>query len=317
MSDGYESPDCNELAKNYNEGEHLLKRVVMLEEIGSGSFGKVYLAKYRSGGYVAAKIDNDKKSSKIPREINIYYKLLKRGCRGYIPKIYDHIDSNGRGIILMQLMGPSLDDMFEKCSNKFSLETTLELADQIITIMEKMHKARYIHRDIKPNNFMIGRGKNKNRVYILDFGLSKSYISRQGEHIPVCEGRSLIGTARYASVNMHMGIEPTRRDDMESIGYMLIYFMKGRLPWQGLKRTKEMSHLKRIGEVKICTNIDIMCDGLPPCFKEYVYYCRNLGFDQEPDYDHMRYLFKKSAEQWNTQPNLSQFKIVEKQKSEL
>ena len=109
------------------------------------------------------------------------------------------------------------------------------LADQMITRLEFIHSQNFLHRDMKPDNFLMGTGSKKGQVYLIDFGLSKRYRdAKTGEHIPYRDGKSLTGTARYASVNTHVGVEQSRRDDLEAVGYILIYFLKGVLPWQGL-----------------------------------------------------------------------------------
>jgi serine/threonine protein kinase len=157
--------------------------------------------------------------------------------------------------------------------------------------MESLHSKGFLHRDIKPHNFMIDRKKNSEQLYIVDFGLSRKYRSRTGDHIPFKNNRSLIGTARYASINMHNGIEPTRRDDLESIGYMLVYLIKGRLPWQGLKKQEGIPGVKLIGEKKKEVELDDLCSELPKCFLKYLIYCRSLDFDEQPDYAKLKQYF--------------------------
>ena len=284
-----------------NDRRQLLNDYVLTEQIGSGSFGEVYLARYKTGGYVAVKVEERKKSNRIYNEYKIYVYLHRHGFDIGLPKIYDYLQTPDYNIMVMQLMGPSLDDIFNKHKKKFKLSTVLLLALQIITLMEQLHGAEYIHRDIKPNNFLIGRNQNKHQVYIMDFGLSKKYVI-DDKHIKYRDGRSLIGTARYASVNMHMGIEPARRDEMESIGYMFVYFLKGILPWQGIKKQKGYNHIQKIGEMKMSTKLDRLCEGLPDCFKEYISYCKKLKFDEEPDYDYMRGLFKDTAKKMDIKP---------------
>ena len=269
----------------------LADEYIILKKIGSGSFGKVYLAEYKqSKKDVAVKFERKEKISRLINEYKIYRYLDYMGFKEGLPKIYDWKELEDYNVLIMQLLGVNLESLLNKFNRRFKLSTVLKLANTLITLLESMHKIGFIHRDIKPNNFMIGKDEDKGQVYIMDFGLSKKYTSK-GRHMKFREGRSLIGTARYASINMHMGMEPSRRDDLESVGYMLIYFLKGKLPWQGLKKESGANHVETIGEVKICTSINKLCEGIPLCFGEYMRYCRNLKFKEDPDYDYLRGLF--------------------------
>jgi serine/threonine protein kinase len=162
-------------------------------------------------------------------------------------------------VLVIDLLGPSLEDLLVYCGRKFTLKTVLMLADQMITRIEFMHSKGYLHRDIKPDNFLMGLGRKANQVYIIDFGLAKRYRdSTTNRHIPYRENKNLTGTARYASCNTHLGIEQSRRDDLESLGYVLLYFLRGSLPWQGLKAATKTQKYDKICEKKISTPIEVI-----------------------------------------------------------
>ncbi|CAD1472467.1 unnamed protein product, partial [Heterotrigona itama] len=155
-----------------------------------------------------------------------------------------------------------------------------------------IHSRNFIHRDIKPDNFLMGLGKKGNLVYIIDFGLAKKYRDgRTHKHIPYRENKNLTGTARYASINTHLGIEQSRRDDLESLGYVLMYFNRGSLPWQGLKAATKRQKYERISEKKMSTPVEELCKGYPE-FASYLRYCRGLRFEERPDYSYLRQLFR-------------------------
>uniref|UniRef100_A0A0A9WRP5 non-specific serine/threonine protein kinase n=1 Tax=Lygus hesperus TaxID=30085 RepID=A0A0A9WRP5_LYGHE len=149
--------------------------------------------------------------------------------------------------MIMDRLGKSLEELLVYCDGAFSLKTVLMLADQIIERMQFIHSRNIIHRDIKPDNFLMGIGARSHRTFVIDFGLSREYSDpRSHTHIPYREGKSLTGTARYCSINTHLGIEQSRRDDMEAIGYILMYFLRGSLPWQGLRAHTRQDKYNRI-----------------------------------------------------------------------
>ncbi|CAE8642533.1 unnamed protein product, partial [Polarella glacialis] len=153
-----------------------------------------------------------------------------------------------------------------------------------ISSAEYMHAKNFLHRDIKPDNFLIGQGKKANQVHVIDFGLSKKYRKSQTHpHIPYRENKALTGTARYASVNTHLGIEPSRRDDLEAVGYVLMYFNRGTLPWQGLKANSKKEKYEKIMEKKMSTPVEVLCKHFPCEFATYLNYCRSLRFEDRPD----------------------------------
>lgn len=219
-------------------------------KIGSGSFGDIYLGtNIISGEEVAIKLENTKaKHPQLEYEAKVY-KALSGGVG--IPFVRWYGTECDYNAMVIDLLGPSLEDLFNYCNRKFTYKTVLLLADQLICRIEYIHARCFIHRDIKPDNFLMGIGRRGSQVNVIDFGLAKKYRDpRTHLHIPYRENKNLTGTARYASVNTHLGIEQSRRDDLESLGYVLIYFCRGSLPWQGLKAATKRQKYDRIMERK-------------------------------------------------------------------
>uniref|UniRef100_A0A2K5SCR7 non-specific serine/threonine protein kinase n=1 Tax=Cebus imitator TaxID=2715852 RepID=A0A2K5SCR7_CEBIM len=188
--------------------------------------------------------------------------------------------------------GPSLEDLFNFCSRMFTMKTVL-MADHMISRIEYVHTKKFIHRDIKPDNFLMGIGHHCNKLFLIDFGLAKKYRdNRTRQHKAYREDKNLTGTARYASINAHLGIEQSRRDDMESLGYVLMYFNRTSLPWQGLKAATKKQKYEKISEKKMSTPVEVLCKGFPAEFAMYLNYCRGLRFEEAPDYMYLRQLFR-------------------------
>ncbi|CBI35912.3 hypothetical protein VitviT2T_013206 [Vitis vinifera] len=261
-------------------------------KIGSGSFGEIYLGtNIQTNEEVAIKLENVKtKHPQLLYESKLY-KILQGGTG--IPNVKWFGVEGDYNVLVMDLLGPSLEDLFNFCSRKLSLKTVLMLADQMINRVEFVHSKSFLHRDIKPDNFLMGLGRRANQVYVIDFGLAKKYRdSSTHQHIPYRENKNLTGTARYASMNTHLGIEQSRRDDLESLGYVLMYFLRGSLPWQGLKAGTKKQKYEKISEKKVSTSIEALCRGYPTEFASYFHYCRSLRFDDKPDYAYLKRIFR-------------------------
>lgn len=244
-----------------------------------------------SGEEVAIKLESVKaKHPQLEYEAKVY-KTLAGGVG--VPFVRWYGQECDYNAMVIDLLGPSLEDLFNFCNRRFSLKTVLLLADQMISRVEYIHSRNFIHRDIKPDNFLMGIGKRGNQVNIIDFGLAKKYRDPKTHlHIPYRENKNLTGTARYTSINTHLGVEQSRRDDLESLGYVLMYFLRGSLPWQGLKAATKKQKYERIMEKKMMTSTETLCRGFPTEMAIYLNCCRSLRFDDRPDYSYLRKLFR-------------------------
>ncbi|GMI83127.1 casein kinase 1 [Hibiscus trionum] len=253
-------------------------------KIGSGAFGEIYRGtNIQTNEEVAMKLENAKaKHPQLLNEWNVY-RVLQGGTG--IPSLRWFGFKGDYNVLVIDLLGPSLEYLFNLCSRKLSLKSVLMLADQMIDRVEFFHSKAFLHRDIKPDNFLMGLGKHVNQVYIIDYGLAKKYRDGHHQHIPYRENKDLTGTARYVSMNTHMGIEQSRRDDLESLGFVLMYFLRGSLPWQGLKAENKK-------QKKVSTSIEALCRGYPTEFASYFHYCRSLRFDDKPDYAYLKRIFR-------------------------
>ncbi|XP_027189057.1 uncharacterized protein [Cicer arietinum] len=262
-------------------------------KIGSGSFGVIHIgAHVVTSELVAIKMENKKtKQPQLLYEAKLYNNL--KGGSG-IPRMKWFGTDGDYNVLVLELMGPSLEDLLYYSGGMFSLKSVLMLADQMLTRIEYLHSKGFLHRDIKPDNFLMGLGKKANQVCMIDFGLSKGYRDPISyKHIPYRENKNLTGTARYASCNTHKGIEQSRRDDLESLGYVLLYFLRGSLPWQGLQAATRTQKYEKLCETKLSTRIEVLCKAYPVEFASYFHYCRSLTFDQRPDYVYLKRLFRE------------------------
>lgn len=277
------------------EGRTVAKNYKLIKKLGSGAFGQIWKAVHKkTREEVAIKFEDvNSKHQQLYYECKIYlwFHSDSTVIGQAIPQVLYYGTEGDNNLMVMDLLGKSLEDLFNKCGRKFSLKTVLLIAQQMIKRVEYIHSRRIIHRDIKPDNFAIGRGKHKHRIFIIDFGLAKKFMSSDGKHIKYKDGKSLTGTARYASINTHIGIEQARRDDMEGLGYVFMYFLRGKLPWQGLRARGVKEKYEKIKQKKIMTNLEELCKGFPSEFVAYMQYCRTLNFEDKPDYKYIKNLF--------------------------
>ena len=260
------------------------------EKIGYGSYGDVYRGRIRSNDQpIAIKLERINEEPTIFKESK-FLKHLKEIER--IPKLI-WVGKQGKyNILIMNLLGSSLKNLMELCQGKFTLATTLKISIQILEILRKIHDKGVILRYLKPGNMVIGTGDNKNFVYLIDFGICKYYLYKgtDGLHIPYNSNKKyIIGNRNFISININNYIEGSRRDDIESLGYNLIYFMKGTLPWS------KDGNKKKILNKKINTSLDELCEELPNEFKEFISYARKLEFTERPNYDYLKELLIRAA----------------------
>ena len=258
-----------------------------IKKLGEGSFGKVYKV-VSNKKYYAMKLESKKHSQGLLESEATIMTYLKGSN---IPKIELLTQNEEYNILIMELMGKSLEELINIHKN-FSIKTVCMLAYQMINILQFIHEKHIIHRDIKPDNFVMGLNENNAHLFIIDFGLSKKFRSSKTLiQYPLIKKKKLIGTARYASIHALEELEQSRRDDLESVGYVLIYFLKGSLPWQGLKAKGKEERYRKILEKKKEISSEELCKGFPIIFQNFVYYVKNLDYLEEPDYDNLKNMF--------------------------
>ena len=276
----FEADDLFKINDNYT--------ILLNKKLGSGSFGQIYQClNTKTNEILACKIESiNELKPQLYHESKIL--LLMKNCTGF-PTCYDFILTDQDKILIMDYLGPNLDTIMNKLPSdnnikKFTTKTSLMIMIQAIERLKSLHEKGIIHRDIKPENFVIGP-KNKERIiYLIDFGLSKK-ISNDKILPTIKADRNIIGTMRYISMNTHQGYEQGRRDDLESLFYIIIYFIKGELPWQNIKCKTRQEKYNKIFEIKKKVTEDgELVEDLPLEMKKILEYILGLNFAERPNY---------------------------------
>jgi len=266
----------------------LFKKYLVIKKIDEGSFGSIYLSQnIQTKEKVAIKIENRKTEDPLlEREAYILFYLRGPG----LPEIKTFGKTKDLFILIQNLLGPSLANLLDKHSIVFTIKDICMLSIQMIERLEYIHLKNYIHRDIKPHNFLMGID-DPDILYLIDFGLSKKYRSKKGKHIKFSINNNITGTPRYCSINGLRGAEQSRRDDLESLFYVIIYFFRGNLPWQNLKIKSRQERFNRINYLKKNISYKILCKNLPQELYNFGTYIKRLKFEEDPDYNFLRNCF--------------------------
>lgn len=286
-----------ESKKDQNYFSNIANQIVckhfrLTEKMFGGCFGELWLAEHiDNNSYAAVKIELKCHTCAQLDHEHKMYKIV--GKHQGIPEIYGLATLGKFNLLVMELLGPSLQDIFELYDHRFSLETVGVIGLQILDLIEFIHSKNIIYRDIKPENFLTGRDDQQHVIHLIDFGLAKLYTDRQtNEHIPFKMKGTITGTPRFMSINANLGNEQSRRDDLEAIGYMLIYFLNGKLLWQNIESDSWTEKLNTIARIKEKTSVKKICANLPEEVASYLIYVRKLNFTQEPSYGYLRNLLQ-------------------------
>lgn len=290
--DGVPSPNCMAVVTTESG---LKVQYRFINEVGSGSFGSIWLGRDLSKNEIVA-IKVEKAPARQPHLYKEYtiYKTYLSGVKGF-PEAKHFSRSDKVCYFVMTMLGESLQKLLERCGGQFSLKTVIMIVVQLLHRLETLHElSGHVMRDVKPENILMGTGENSGTLYLVDLGLAKSYLDPDSKtHIdPRGSRKSLTGTARYASINAHFGNDHSRRDDLEAAGYVFVYFLRGRLPWQGIRDVSKQKRYDKIRKMKEKCRVKDLCAGLPSEFFLYLEYCRGLSFKERPDYSRLRGMFR-------------------------
>ena len=286
----------------------------IIRKVGSGAFGNVYKVESlkEPNKIYAMKVEEGDahKKDRLKLEYNFYRELNMNETHPGIPKVFHFqrsliklpsTDDNPleveetKNIMIMEYLGPSLEKLFAFHHRNFSLKTILMIGIQCLQRLEFIHNNGIIHRDIKPDNFLIGSNNDtKLCIHLIDFGLSKKYINLLNyEFNPFKNTKTFTGTYRFCSLRSHKRLEQGRRDDLEALGYMIIYFFRKELPWQHIKDDPKKKEYRSNLIFKMKKNLPLteLCEGCPDFMVTYIKYCRLLKYTEVPNYYYLISLF--------------------------
>eukprot|EP00759_Apiculatamorpha_spiralis_P057130 PhF_6_TR8459/c0_g1_i1/m.13209/K08959/CSNK1D; casein kinase 1, delta len=243
---------------------------------------------------VSIKTQKTAKHSQLHKEY-VVYKEIQRAfpTRVGYPEVFYYGIEGEYEVLVMELLGPSIEDLFLMCNRVLSSKCVLSLGIQLLAALEMVHSLGFVHRDLKPSNCVMGMGPSCHYVHLIDFGLCSRYRRSRGEHIELREDRPFVGTTRFCSLNVHLGLEASRRDDMESLGYVLVYLYLGSLPWQHIKSSTKEVMRRLVMESKV-SSVDAMLPELPAPLAEFVSSSRRASFVATPEYARWRELFQSA-----------------------
>ena len=292
--------DLEKLQKDPNINKIFFKKYKAIKKIAEGSFGSIYEGiNLKTNIPIAIKIEERSQYNILEKEAYSIFTLKGFG----IVELISYGRNNKFNIMIQPLLGDSLYKIFLDLKKKFSLKDICLIGLQCLDRIEHIHTKNFIHCDIKPENFLMGK-KDPQLIYIIDFGLSKKYRSeRTMKHIQFSLTKKLTGTARYASVNALKGFELSRRDDLESFCYMILFFILKKLPWQGVKAQTQAKRFKKICDIKESFNIDEYKKIIPWEIIKIYKYVKKLKFDEEPNYAEIKNLFKQYLIEINCREN--------------
>lgn len=281
----------------------LRKGYTLQERLGRGSFGEVYSCRNKQGKTLAAKLEErrNKKGrarggpSQLHYEHRIY-RLLTGGSG--IPQVHDYFSDGDYNIMIMDRLGKSVEDVLGEQGGSLAADIVVAIGRKVLSALEHVHRNGVAHRDLKPQNMMLAQDTSDTNVYLIDYGLAKRFNDPVTGHIPYSQNkRGLTGTPRYASVSSHLGAEQSRRDDLESLVYIMVYLRTGRLPWQGMRGSTKKAKYHKIMRMKQNISDRRLAAHFPAPFKDFVRIVRSLDFEQEPPYAQLQNILLRVAEE--------------------